>query len=238
MPGSTSRIEASTPRRIDARIEAPYRKAQFEANLKRLPEEVQAAIRTPVDQRTAVSLTVWVAAFWLAIAFGEPLSAQLTAVESPAARLFLGYAAIFLGTLIGGGVLIWLIDKFLSRTGLSSTDRLLGLCFGLLRGYAIGCVMVLGLGFTPLPRERWWQMAAAGDQWLTHVERSASAYGNLTDYLAKKMEWTGAATGLDRTELRKHVRSTARSVLPNATETMLWTTWNARSLRNFLELPA
>jgi hypothetical protein len=35
-----------------AQIEAPYRKAQFEANLKRLPEEVQAAIKTPVEQRT------------------------------------------------------------------------------------------------------------------------------------------------------------------------------------------
>ena len=35
-----------------SKIEAPYRKEQFEANLKRLPEEVQAAIRTPVEQRT------------------------------------------------------------------------------------------------------------------------------------------------------------------------------------------
>jgi len=35
-----------------SKIEAPYRKAQFEANLKRLPEEVQIAIRTPVEQRT------------------------------------------------------------------------------------------------------------------------------------------------------------------------------------------
>jgi len=35
-----------------SRIEAPYRRAQFEANLKRLPEEVQAAIKTPMDQRT------------------------------------------------------------------------------------------------------------------------------------------------------------------------------------------
>ncbi len=35
-----------------SRIEAPYRRAQFEANLKRLPEEVQAAIKTPVQQRT------------------------------------------------------------------------------------------------------------------------------------------------------------------------------------------
>ncbi len=35
-----------------SRIEAPYRREQFEANLKKLPEEVQAAIRIPVEQRT------------------------------------------------------------------------------------------------------------------------------------------------------------------------------------------
>jgi hypothetical protein len=33
-------------------IEAPYRKKQFEARLDRLPEEVQAAIRIPVEERT------------------------------------------------------------------------------------------------------------------------------------------------------------------------------------------
>jgi hypothetical protein len=36
-----------------SRIEAPYRKAQFEAALSRLPEDVQAAIKTPVERRTA-----------------------------------------------------------------------------------------------------------------------------------------------------------------------------------------
>ena len=35
-----------------SQIEAPYRRAQFEASLKKLPEEVQAAIRVPVEQRT------------------------------------------------------------------------------------------------------------------------------------------------------------------------------------------
>src|SRR5437868_5772547 len=33
-------------------LEAPYKKRQFESNLKRLPEEVQAAIRVPLEQRT------------------------------------------------------------------------------------------------------------------------------------------------------------------------------------------
>jgi hypothetical protein len=47
-------VSALEPLRKEiSRIEAPYRKAQFEANLKKLPEEVQAAIKTPVEQRSA-----------------------------------------------------------------------------------------------------------------------------------------------------------------------------------------
>jgi hypothetical protein len=36
-----------------SKIEAPYRRAQFEASLKKLPDEVQTAIRTPVEKRTS-----------------------------------------------------------------------------------------------------------------------------------------------------------------------------------------
>ena len=39
-------------KRAIAEIEAPYRKRQFEERLKALPEEVQMAVRTPMDQRT------------------------------------------------------------------------------------------------------------------------------------------------------------------------------------------
>ena len=46
-------LRAMTPlkRAID-RLEAPYKRKRFEANLQRLPEEVQAAVNTPVEQRT------------------------------------------------------------------------------------------------------------------------------------------------------------------------------------------
>src|SRR5262249_24929609 len=36
-----------------AQIEAPYKRKQFEETVKRLPEDVQLAIKTPVEQRTA-----------------------------------------------------------------------------------------------------------------------------------------------------------------------------------------
>ena len=95
-----------------------------------------------------MSLAVWVAAFWLAFAFGDNVAALFEqAVQSPSARLFLGYAVLFIGALIVGGLATWLMGKLVQSTGLSGTDRLLGLGFGLLRGAALCCVLVLLFGF-------------------------------------------------------------------------------------------
>lgn len=96
--------------------------------------------------------------------------------------------------------------------------------------------------------------AAAGAAWLAHVEASRELYARLTEYLAEKywqqrtatcgisqdaVEPARVAAGrVARTEARKFARQTARSVLPNATETKLFLTGNARALRHFLGLRA
>ena len=104
-----------------------------------------------------LSLTVWIAAFWLSVAFGDTVAAWFAGVESAAARMFLGHAAVFLGVLIAGGLATWALGKFIATTGLSATDRVLGLGFGLARGLVLACVAVLLMGFTTLPSEPWWQ---------------------------------------------------------------------------------
>ena len=120
-----------------------------------------------------MSLAVWVAAFWLAFAFGDDVAAMFEgSVESPSARLFLGYAALFVSALIVGGLATWLMGKLVKSTGLSGTDRILGLGFGLLRGAALACVLVLLLGFTPMPQDTWWRESRVlpsfqtGAEWL------------------------------------------------------------------------
>ena len=104
-----------------------------------------------------LSLTVWIAAFWLSVGFGADVAGYFTGVEQPSARLFLGYAGVFVGVLLLGGLLTWALGKFIANTGLSATDRVLGVGFGLLRGLVLACVAVLLMGFTSLPAEPWWR---------------------------------------------------------------------------------
>ena len=69
--------------------------------------------------------------------------------------------------------------------------------------------------------------------WLEAVQASQRAYRALADGLAAKF-----ATLDDKTLRRKKAREAARSVLPNATETKIFVTANARALRHFIEMRA
>jgi thymidylate synthase (FAD) len=67
--------------------------------------------------------------------------------------------------------------------------------------------------------------------WLESVEHSHAAYVKLASKLYFKFD----GSGMDYTSRRKEARQAARSVLPNATETKLFITGNARALRYVLE---
>jgi thymidylate synthase (FAD) len=69
------------------------------------------------------------------------------------------------------------------------------------------------------------------ETWLKAVETSHKAYCELVDGLMGK--FTDVE---DKTLRRKMARQAARSVLPNATETKIFVTANARALRHFIEM--
>ncbi len=69
------------------------------------------------------------------------------------------------------------------------------------------------------------------DVWLRAVQVSHQAYLTLVEGLMDKL-----ADMDDKTHRRKLARQAARSVLPNATETMIFVTANARALRHFIEM--
>ncbi len=67
--------------------------------------------------------------------------------------------------------------------------------------------------------------------WMETIATCQSAYKALADGLNARF-----ASIEDRTLRRKKAREAARSVLPNATETQIFVTGNARALRHFIEM--
>ena len=104
-----------------------------------------------------LALAVWACAFWVAWLFGPPLAEHFSAsISTPSVRILLAYALCFIAVLIAGAVVAFLIRKLVEGSGLSGTDRLLGMVFGLVRGLVLVVLVVLMMGFTPFAHDPWW----------------------------------------------------------------------------------
>ena len=120
--------------------------------------------------REVLSLVAWVVAGWIAFKFAGPVGAKFAgAVSLPSVRMALAFIVLLVATLIMFGVINFLIGKLIDSTGLTATDRMLGMIFGLARGLAIVTVLVAIAGLTPVPRDPWWNES----QFLRHFEQLA-----------------------------------------------------------------
>lgn len=66
-------------------------------------------------------------------------------VQNPALRSLAGFMAVFFGVLVAGGLTVFLTDRILKWSQLKWADRLLGGIFGLVRGWLVCTVLVLGM---------------------------------------------------------------------------------------------
>ncbi|MGW8228200.1 MAG: CvpA family protein [Gammaproteobacteria bacterium] len=107
--------------------------------------------------KEALSLAGWIMAFWISLSFAVPLSKLLAAsMEDPTLRLIIAFIVLFILTLIVSAVINFFASRLVQRTGLTGTDRFLGVIFGFLRGALLVSVLVLLAGLTTLPKEPWW----------------------------------------------------------------------------------
>jgi membrane protein required for colicin V production len=108
--------------------------------------------------REVFSLAAWASSIWLGLRFSQDLAVHLeNLIAVPSLRLGAAFVAIFLVSLMAGGLTGFLLGRLVAGTGLGGTDRLAGLVFGLTRGVLLVSVLVLLAGFTPLPRDPWWR---------------------------------------------------------------------------------
>ncbi len=107
--------------------------------------------------KEALSLVTWVAALWFAMLYFDDFGGYLSQwIETPSVRGWVAFAILFVAIVIAGGVVNFLVGKLVEKSGLSATDRALGMVFGVARGAVIVSVLVMLAGLTSVPQDPWW----------------------------------------------------------------------------------
>jgi len=112
--------------------------------------------------KESVSLASWILAGFIAFRYFSVLAEELLPyIESPTLRAGVAFSVLFVSTLIIGAIINFMLSQMVSKTGLSGTDKTLGMVFGAARGVLIVTMLVLLAGLSPtLLSESWWQESA------------------------------------------------------------------------------
>jgi membrane protein required for colicin V production len=109
--------------------------------------------------KEAMSLVIWVAAFVVAMTFSDAVSELLiNFIELASLRQLAAWGGLFVGTLLVGAMVNFLLGKLVTSTGLGGTDRTLGLVFGVFRGLLVVLALVIAMPKAiPVEQDPWWQ---------------------------------------------------------------------------------
>ncbi|ASJ75328.1 CvpA family protein [Granulosicoccus antarcticus] len=110
--------------------------------------------------REAMSLSIWLGAVIITLVYTSRFASLLPIdrVDSQQARTTISALVLFAGTLFVGNLINWMLNRIKTRKSLSPTDRIIGVAFGLLRGFVIVTLLVLAANLAPeLKQEPWWE---------------------------------------------------------------------------------
>lgn len=147
--------------------------------------------------KEALSLVIWVLAVGVALIFAPQLDtvlAEYIPVES--LRPKVGFALLFVAVLIVGSLVSKLIGQLIKMTGLSGTDRLLGVVFGFFRGVVLLlAAFVLLPKWLPIQEDTWYKESVV----IPHI-MSLEAWGTQT--ATELREWL---LGIDTSQLAEKI---------------------------------
>ncbi|MFV2054986.1 MAG: CvpA family protein [Thiohalomonadales bacterium] len=108
--------------------------------------------------REAISLLGWLASFWVSLRYSHTLADLfLSGVTTPSLRIIIAFAILFIFTLMLSALINHLASYLVQQTGLTGTDRAIGIIFGVIRGGIIVSILVVLAGMTEIPQDPWWQ---------------------------------------------------------------------------------
>lgn len=110
--------------------------------------------------REALSFVTWGCVFFIVSHYYSFLAIWFAGFEDELVRNGIAIAVLFIATLIVGAIVNYVIGSLVKKTGLSGTDRILGVCFGALRGVLIVSAMLFFLDtFTGFSKSPDWQQS-------------------------------------------------------------------------------
>jgi len=129
--------------------------------------------------REFLSILKWIAAFVLSTMYAGKLANSFTDISGvqtvisdssnalgsstseSASMLALGlsYVSIFLGVLVVGSLIVYIIAGLVEGVGIGLVNRFFGALFGLLRGFLINLILVFMVQLTDFDQEKWWQQS-------------------------------------------------------------------------------
>ncbi len=99
-----------------------------------------------------IAFSVWLLAFWVAYHYSYQLEPLINKyIHDANITKLVAFISFFVGTLVAGGLVNALLGFILKRSGLSGTDRLLGMGFGFTRGVFIVSFLMLMVQITAIP---------------------------------------------------------------------------------------
>lgn len=137
--------------------------------------------------KEALSVANWVVALLIAVTFRDQLASLLVGqIETHSLRQLVAFGTLFVATLLVGALVNYLIGELVKITGLSSTDRILGMVFGLMRGFLV--VMAILLLIPPLisiDQDRWWSESLLIHRFLAFEDWARAMASSMVAWLAQ-----------------------------------------------------
>lgn len=145
--------------------------------------------------REVLSLVIWGAALLLGIAFADSVAAMLGLDLSAGLQTAIGFAIVFVAILVAGALAQRFFGGLVESTGLTGTDRTLGLVFGTVRGGAV--VLVALILLRPFAESRdWWAESLIAPPLLSFENEVIELFDLMMDAVPDPLE--AAPEGLDK----------------------------------------